>query len=102
MLITRKKFSKGGTYWLGPGMAVCRKVITKLFCIPVTSRVLWVGLFSIQGDKRYREPLEVTGGRFWPILRSDVMLGRQYYHPFLDKKLTPYIGKTVYMECWYE
>ncbi len=78
---------------------ICHFGLGKLFNIPAGAKRIWLTLHDTAEPER--EPLRIRWSDdrpkcFWRNNQDG------YARLMFDEALTPYIGKTVYLECWYK
>ena len=102
MKLLTQKFDLVATGWIGVGYGfITRRWINLMFEIPKDTRTIWVVVHT--RDAKCRAKAKVGRGewsdRSWiSTPTSSVWISSRS----LTRILKPYIGKTVYLECWYE
>lgn len=95
----RSKYDWQGVYY---GF-IRRRWLSRMFEIPKDARVIW---FSIHiRAAKHRVAVRVRGSAWDHSVTINTSSGSSAVfisNRSLDKRLTPYVGKTVHLECWYE
>lgn len=100
------RYRRYGGDWRGQrfGFVSCRW-INRVFNIPKDISTLWISVHT--EPDRDREKVRVK--KYYTVCECRPTIITQagnsavwIRNSSLDKKLTPYIGKTMYLECWYE